>query len=182
MLNLSLFGFSVLAFAYLLFWLRKRYRHHLNELPFYQKFHELFAGMLDGIKTIKRMQQKWLFLFYTFMIWLFYVLMIWIPFYMLPETSMLGLKAAITMLAIGSLGIVAPVPGGIGAYHFIGKAVLVELYHIADIGAGSFVAITHAGQTLLNVIVGGISYFVMFFVDHKPPRNATNRNTSKENS
>ncbi len=181
-LNLSLFGFSLLAVAYLMYWLRKRYKDHLDELPGYQKFHELFSGMLDGIKTIKRMQQKWLFMFYTLMIWVFYVLMIWVPFYMLPETSHLGLQAAITMLAIGSLGIVAPVPGGIGAYHFIGKAVLVELYQIADIGAGSFVAITHAGQTLLNVVVGGLSYFIMFFIDHKKPLNATNRDSQPENS
>jgi len=100
---------------------------------------------------------------------------------MLHETAHLGLRAGITLLAIGSLGIVAPVPGGIGAYHFIGKAVLVELFMINPIGAGSFVAITHAGQTLLNVTLGGLAYLWMFFIDHKKPSNDTAGNSSKQN-
>ncbi len=73
---------------------------------------------------------------------------------MLAETSHLGLRAGITLLAIGSLGIVAPVPGGIGAYHFIGKAVLVQLFLSIPLAPALFVAITHAGQTLLNVFCG----------------------------
>lgn len=177
-LTVSLFIASVIAVMFLLFYLRKRYKNHLQELPFYNKFRELVLGLLDGIKTIQRMRQKWLFLFYTLMIWGFYVLMTWIPLYMLSETSHLGLRAGITLLAIGSLGIVAPVPGGIGAYHFIGKAVLVQLFFIDPIGAGSFVAITHAGQTLLNVFVGGMAYLWMFFVDHKKPANDTIPNPS----
>ena len=177
-LTVSLFLASVAAIIFALYYLRKRFKNHLQELPFYDKFKELIVGLLDGVKTIKRMRQKWLFLFYTVMIWVFYVLMTWIPLYMLSETSHLGLRAGITLLAIGSLGIVAPVPGGIGAYHFIGKAVLVQLFDIDPIGAGSFVAITHAGQTLLNVFVGGIAYLWMFFVDHKKPANDTAPNPS----
>ncbi len=180
-LTLSIFGLSVIAVAGFLWWLRKRYRNHLEELPGYPKIKELITGLLDGIKTIKRMKQKWLFLFYTVMIWVFYVLMTWVPLYMLEETQHLGLRAGITLLAIGSLGIVAPVPGGIGAYHFIGKAVLVELFFINPIGAGSFVAITHAGQTLLNVCLGGLAYLWMFFIDHKKPSNETAGNPSKQN-
>ncbi len=180
-LTLSVFGLSVLALIVLLWWLRKRYHNHLEELPGYPKIKELITGLLDGIKTIKRMRQKWLFLFYTVMIWVFYILMTWAPFYMLHETAHLGLRAGITLLAIGSLGIVAPVPGGIGAYHFIGKAVLVELFMINPIGAGSFVAITHAGQTLLNVTLGGLAYLWMFFIDHKKPSNDTAGNSAKQN-
>ena len=180
-LTLSIFSLSVIALTVLLWWLRKRYHNHLEELPGYPKVKELIKGLLDGIKTIKRMRQKWLFMFYTVMIWIFYILMTWVPLYMLHETAHLGVRAGITLLAIGSLGIVAPVPGGIGAYHFIGKAVLVELFMINPIGAGSFVAITHAGQTLLNVTLGGLAYLWMFFIDHKKPSNDTAGNPSKEN-
>ena len=45
---------------------------------------------------------------------------------MLNETANLSFVDGLTILAIGSLGIVAPVPGGIGAYHFIVKSILVE--------------------------------------------------------
>jgi len=151
-----------------------RFHHKLKELPGYLKISSMFSEFLHGIKTIKRMQHKWQFLLYTFLIWLFYALMIYFPFFMLPETSHLSFMACITFLAIGSLGIVAPVPGGIGAYHFIGKAVLVELYGIDATAAISFVTITHAGQTLLHIVVGGLAYFIMFFVDHKKPVNEKN--------
>lgn len=152
-------------------WFYYKKRHSLRQLPAFEKIHHLLTGLGQGIRTIDRMQQKGLFLFHTFMIWLFYTLMIYIPFRMLPETADLNFMAAITLLAIGSLGIVAPVPGGIGAYHFIAKAVLTELYAVSGNAAGSFAVITHAAQTLLNVLTGAIGYVIMFFADHKPPSN-----------
>lgn len=154
--------------GYLLF---TKYKSRLNRLPGYKKIFSLFSDLAQGVRTIERMQQKGLFLFYTFLIWLFYILMMFVPFFMFPDTSELDLLAGITLLAIGSLGIVAPVPGGIGAYHFITKAVLTELYGISGHVAGSFAVITHAGQTLLNVIVGALGYFILFFADHKKPSN-----------
>ncbi len=105
-------------------------------------------------------------------IWFFYSIMVYLPVMMLQETSALNFIDGLTILAIGSLGIVAPVPGGIGAYHFIVKAILVELYNIDPNTAGSFAAITHAGQTLLNVIVGGLAYLAMvIFSKKQKPRN-----------
>ena len=175
LINNSLSLIIVTAFftlmAGILLYLRYKYHHHFKELPVYHKVEEMMKGFLEGITTIRKMEYKWRFLFYTFMIWLFYALMIYFPFFMLPETSHLGFMACITFLAIGSLGIVAPVPGGIGAYHFIGKAVLFELYKVDPTAAGSFVVITHAMQSLLHIVVGGLAYFVLFFVDHKPPLN-----------
>jgi uncharacterized protein (TIRG00374 family) len=137
------------------------FKARIKEMPGYTKTREMIDGLINGIKTIKLVKRKWLFVLYTISIWFFYVLMIYTPFFMLPETAELDFMAGVTFLAIGSLGIVAPVPGGIGAYHFIGKAVLVEIYAISGATAGSFVAITHAAQTLLHVIVGGISYFLL---------------------
>lgn len=154
-----------------LWMLYAKYKNHLNTIPGYKKIMALLSDLTQGIRTIERLPQKGLFLIYTFLIWLFYVLMMFVPFFMFPDTSELDLLAGITLLAIGSLGIVAPVPGGIGAYHFITKAVLTELYGISGHVAGSFAVITHAAQTLLNVIVGALGYFILFFADHKKPSN-----------
>jgi glycosyltransferase 2 family protein len=158
LLVLSLAAMIILALVF---------KARIKEMPGYSKTREIIEGLLNGIKTIKLVKKRWLFAFYTLCIWFFYVLMIYLPFFMLPETSQLDLMAAVTFLAIGSLGIVAPVPGGIGAYHFIGKAVLVEVYAISGATAGSFVAITHAAQTLLHVVVGGLSYFLLSLMNGK---------------
>jgi uncharacterized protein (TIRG00374 family) len=153
------------------FILLKRNKHWFNNHPSYLKMRVFFKGVLKGIKTVKTMKEKWLFLIYTFLIWLFYALMVYVPVMMFPETSSLNFVDGLTLLAIGSLGIVAPVPGGIGAYHFIVKTILVELYHINADVAISFATITHAGQTLLNVVVGGLGYLIIFLTKSQKPRN-----------
>ena len=145
----------------------KALKERIKKLPLYNKIRGFYDGLMDGVKTIMKLKEKWLFLFYTFLIWLFYALMVYFPVYMLPETSGLTFADALTILAIGSLGIVAPVPGGIGAYHFIVKAVLVEIFNIGGNAAGSFAAITHAGQTLLSLVVGGLSYIYIGVLSRK---------------
>ncbi|MBU3926900.1 MAG: flippase-like domain-containing protein [Bacteroidetes bacterium] len=147
------------VFIGLVIFLLRRYKPTIQKLIFYKKTRTFIIGLIEGIKTIIHLKEKLLFLIYTFVIWLAYALMVYLPVFMFPETSHLDFIDAMTLMSIGSLGIVAPVPGGIGAYHFIIKSILFELYHINSSIAGSFAAITHAGQTLLNVLVGAFSYF-----------------------
>jgi hypothetical protein len=150
----------------------KLVKEKIKSHPLYYKVMGFIEGLLEGIKTIGKLKHKWMFMFYTFLIWLLYALMIYFPVFMLPETSGLTFIDALTILAIGSLGIVAPVPGGIGAYHFIVKAILVEIYGIEGTAAGSFAAITHAGQTILNIIVGSLSYFYIgYLTSREKPLN-----------
>jgi len=148
----------------------KSNKRKFKDKPFYRKIHVFVKGVLEGIKTIKNMKQKGLFLLYTFVIWFFYALMVYTAFFMMKQTSMLNFVAALTILAIGSLGIVAPVPGGIGAYHFIVMKALSEIYNIKASYALSFATITHGGQTLLNIVVGavGYMYLVVFSKNLKP--------------
>jgi uncharacterized protein (TIRG00374 family) len=153
-------------------WFVWRSREWIKSFRFYNKVRGFIDGILEGIKTVLKMEKKWLFIFYTILIWGFYSIMVYIPVLMLKDTSHLGFIDGLTILAIGSLGIVAPVPGGIGAYHFIVKSILVELYSINANAAGSFAAITHAGQTILNVLAGSLSYFYMMVITkHQRPSN-----------
>lgn len=170
----SLITFSVclVLFLGLTTWLVWQSRRWIKKIRHYDKIKGFINGLMEGIKTILKLKNKGLFFIYTFLIWLFYALMVYFPVMMLKETSILTFVDALTILAIGSLGIVAPVPGGIGAYHFIVKSVLVELYAVEGNAAGSFAAITHGGQTILNVLVGSLSYFYMMVVRKKQkPRN-----------
>jgi uncharacterized membrane protein YbhN (UPF0104 family) len=86
---------------------------------------------------------------------------------MLPETSILSFLDGSTVMALGSLGIVAPVPGGIGAYHYITKVILTELYTVEANAAMSYATIAHAGQTILNVVLGAVSYLLIGFYARK---------------
>ncbi len=179
--NILLVIVVLLALTGLTYWLLKKNWHHIKKLSFYNKWNEFGKGLVEGIKTIKRMKEKWLFLFYTVIIWLFYAIMVYIPVLMLKDTSHLSFIDGVTILTLGSLGIVAPVPGGIGAYHFIVKTILMELYNINGAAAGSFAVITHAGQTLLNVGVGGISYLILVLTKSQKPVNEKFREDKTEN-
>ncbi|HSG67608.1 MAG TPA: lysylphosphatidylglycerol synthase transmembrane domain-containing protein [Bacteroidales bacterium] len=140
----------------------KRHNHRLHRYAFYQKIMQFGKGLVDGIKTIKRTEKKGLFMLYTALIWGLYTLMIYLPFHSLEATSSLNFGDALTVMSIGSLGIVAPVPGGIGTYHFIVKAILFELYGVPQASAASFATITHAAQTLMIIVVGGFSFLMLF--------------------
>jgi hypothetical protein len=133
----------------------------IKHFTFYKKLSDFVKGLLDGIKTIKRMPNKGAFLFWTGIIWLMYILMTYVAFFSLKATSVLTFVDSITLMALGSLGMVAPVPGGIGAYQFIVKAILVEIYHIASEPAASFSILIWVTQTILIIGVGIISYYLL---------------------
>ena len=130
-----------------------------------KKIASLWHGFVDGIKSVITMKKKWRFVLYTLGVWGFYVIMTWLPFYMLPETSHLGIVEAITLLGIATLGVVAPVPGGIGTYHFIAITLLSGFYGISEQVAGSFAAINHGSQMIFYLVTGVLAYVVMFFFD-----------------
>ncbi len=136
-----------------------------------KKIASLWHGFIDGIKSVVTMKKKWRFILYTLAVWGFYVLMTWLPFYMLAETSHLGVVEAVTLLGIATMGIVAPIPGGIGTYHFIAITLLSGFYGISEQVAGSFAAINHGSQMIFYLITGILAYVVMFFFDKRKPIN-----------
>jgi len=136
-----------------------------------KKLSSLWRGFVDGIKSVVTMKKKWRFILYTLGVWGFYVIMTWLPFYMLGETSHLGLVEAVTLLGIATIGVVAPVPGGIGTYHFIAITLLSSFYGISEQAAGSFAAINHGSQMVFYLVTGVIAYIVMFFIDKRKPVN-----------
>ena len=136
-----------------------------------KKIASIWHGFIDGVKSVVTMRKKWRFVLYTLGVWGFYVLMTWLPFYMLNETGNLGVVEAITLLGIATMGIVAPVPGGIGTYHFIAITLLNGFYGISEQVAGSFAAINHGSQMIFYLITGVLAYIVMFFFDKRKPIN-----------
>ncbi|MBQ8222739.1 MAG: flippase-like domain-containing protein [Bacteroidales bacterium] len=162
---------AVVLFIIAIVFIFRKQKHLISQNKWYKKIASLWSGFLDGIKSIFTMKRKGLFIIYTILIWGFYVIMTWLPFYMLPETSHLGLTEAITLLGLATLGFVAPVPGGMGVYHFIGILLLNGFYGISESAAVSFVTINHTTQMIFYLVTGCISYIIMFFLDRRPPVN-----------
>lgn len=137
------------------------------------KHSELFATLNkvlhqfgEGLRTIRTMKNKGAFIFHTIFIWLMYYLMLYAVFYCFEFTSELGAMAALTTFVLGSFGMVAPVQGGIGAWHFMVIQALV-VYGI-DKGDGVvFAFLAHSSMTAMLIVMGLIALMILPFVNRR---------------
>ncbi|NPD46931.1 MULTISPECIES: lysylphosphatidylglycerol synthase transmembrane domain-containing protein [unclassified Lentimicrobium] len=154
----------------------RKLRPYFKTTMLYSKIEAFLNGIWSGMKSIAKLENKMIFLFNTFMIWLLYLGMIILPFYSFEETSLLNIIDGFTVLAIGSLGIVAPTPGGIGSYHFIVTELFTQLYDIPSYAAAAYATANHAAQTLIILLAGGVSYVLLLLNKRKPLNDLPKQN------
>ncbi len=166
--------FMLLVFALvalgLVIWLFIFFRKRLIDPTHKSFFHKLkrqLSGLKSGLLTILTIKRKARFLFLSLLIWLLYFFTVYLCFFAIEATSHLSVSAGITLLAVGSLGIVAPVPGGIGTYHFLTMTTLNELYGIAAESAISYAYISHATQTIVVLLTGALSWTMVSLINKK---------------
>jgi uncharacterized protein (TIRG00374 family) len=159
--NLLLYG-SILIAIVILFTLAIRYRKAIYKLPLISKFKGFLEGVVDGLKSITKLQKKGLFIAYSLLIWAMYFLMPYFVLFALDGTSHLGAAAGLTVLLFGTFAMIIPVPGGLGTFEVLVPQALA-LYGVIGAIAQSYAIITHAVQVLLILAVGLISiiYFVV---------------------
>jgi uncharacterized membrane protein YbhN (UPF0104 family) len=75
--------------------------------------------------------------------------------------------AAFAVLVIGSLGMSVPVQGGIGVFHMMVTNTLL-LYGVAKEAGMAFALINHTSQTLMVVLLGGISFIISLSKKNAP--------------
>tara|TARA_B100000902_G_scaffold277742_1_gene263545 strand:+ start:5839 stop:6843 length:1005 start_codon:yes stop_codon:yes gene_type:complete len=148
------------------------FRKKIKRLSFYNKVTNFIIGLKEGIKSIKKIKNKFSFWFHTVSIWVMYFLMTYICFYSIPATSDLGFSDGLFLLVLGGIGMVIPAPGGLGSYHLIVMIGLVSLqipggflsikpyneYNPATL----FPFIVHTAQTFVAVILGSIGMLFLF--------------------
>lgn len=123
--------------------------------PFILKLKSFIIGILDGVKSILQMRQKWGFLFHTFFIWVMYVMMFYVSMLSLPETSNVPIMGIVAAFVMGGLSIVF-VQGGLGAYPLAIMGVLL-LYDVERVNGLALGWIMWTGQTILLIILGFLS-------------------------
>ncbi|HET9058103.1 MAG TPA: lysylphosphatidylglycerol synthase transmembrane domain-containing protein [Chitinophagaceae bacterium] len=99
-------------------------------ISFVEKVSNLLKGVWAGLSSVQHMKKRWLFTFYSILIWGCYLLGTYIGFFALADTSVVPFNAAFPVLAFASIGMILT-PGGIGAYAFFLAAIL-ELYNIPE--------------------------------------------------
>ncbi len=85
----------------------------------------ILKGLWEGIQTVRKMENPWVFIFHSLNIWVMYYLMTYICFFAFEPTTGLSPLAGLMAFVFGALGIVIPSPGGMGTYHFFTSEALM---------------------------------------------------------
>ena len=143
------------------------FRKKLLQFRAAQKINKLLKGLIDGLKTGFRLKKKNRFFAGTLMIWFFYFLQSYTIMHAMPETSSLGVADALFLMVVGALGWVAPVPGGLGAYHFLLSLALLTMYAVPwELGV-VFATISHETQAVMMIVFGFLSLASVLLVGKK---------------
>lgn len=132
--------------------------HFRQTSPFCAKVVGIIRGLLQGFSSCLRMEKKWLFFAYTAAIWATYWLMAASIMWAVPFIHGLDLLDALFLSLVGGLGFAVPVPGGIGAFHFIISLALSAIYGIPPETGVLYATISHTSQAVTQVFFGLGSY------------------------
>lgn len=132
--------------------------HFRNTNALCGKIASKISGLGKGLSTFRDIRNKWLFAFYTFGIWMMYTLMTWFIMLALPAFETCSFVDALFVSAVGNFAAVIPVPGGIGAYHFLVALTLSSLYGASWDAGILFATMSHELHALLIIVLGVISY------------------------
>lgn len=143
----------LLGLTYALF----RNLERLRQNALFNKVVVFGQGLLAGVFSVLKMENKALFLFHTFFTWLVYYLMDYLAFKCFPATYSLDMRAGLAVLTFGAFGMAAPVAGGIGPFHIMVQGILL-VYGVSKEAGIAYALVVHGAQTLLVVLMGGISF------------------------
>lgn len=134
------------------------------------RIYRLYVEMKSGILSIKDLKNKSAFIVCSVFIWALYGLSTYVCFFALSATSNLGLLASLSVLVFSSLGMIVPVQGGIGAFHYMVSEGLV-VYDIPKSEGLAYAVLLHSSQTLLVLFAGAISVLLLMIKSSKLPSN-----------
>ena len=118
----------------------------------------LITGIMQGFSSCLKMEGKWKFFVSTALIWSMYWLMAAATMWAIPVLDGLNMIDALFLSLAGSLGWLVPVPGGCGAFHFVGSLALQAIYGIPFETGIIFATLSHESQAITMAIFGGLSY------------------------
>ncbi len=154
-----IFG-AILILGIIAFLVRKK----LENFPIYQKVLNFIKGIFHGLTSIFKMKQKVKFILLSLGIWISYYFAAYLVCFALPETSNFTIVDGFFIIVVGTLGMMVPASGGIGAFHLALKFGIMALFlsmgknpeEGGEVGL-SYAFISHTMQLVIMVVMGIIS-------------------------
>jgi uncharacterized protein (TIRG00374 family) len=126
----------------------------------------IVGNILHGLTSVRSIKNKPLFFFYTIGIWCLYLLSTWFGFFAISATRNLSLVDALSVLAMGSVGMIVS-PGGIGAYALLVRET-VSFYDVPALPYGQALGwLLWFGQFLSFVLFGTASFILLPRINKK---------------
>jgi len=85
-------------------------------------------GILQGLTSIFKLKEKGKFIIYTLGIWISYYFAAYLVCFALPETSDFTFADGFFIIVVGTLGMIIPASGGIGAFNLAMKYGFMALF------------------------------------------------------
>ncbi|WP_396192264.1 YbhN family protein [Flavobacterium sp.] len=129
------------------------------------KLKKKLSGLIEGMTTILKMENKWKYIFHSFFIWFTYLMMFYVAIFALPETAEMSFNIVVMGFIFGSLA-VGFSNGGLGAYPF-SIALIFGLYGISNDVGTAFGWLAWTSQTIFTILLGIISYVFLPILNRK---------------
>ena len=156
-----LLGFA-LAAGILIYWAVNKYR---DKGPV-KKARHFVQDFLKGLRSVGYLKNQWGFWASSAMIWMVYFLMMYWVTKALPSTDSLTASSVLMVMVMGSVGMIAPVQGGIGTFHAL-VAYILMFYGLEEEEGKIFAVIIHSTQMLTVVFFGILSLIVFLKIRRK---------------
>lgn len=126
-----------------------------------KKLRHFLRDMVNGLISVKRVNNQFGFWGSSALIWFSYYLMMLLVAWAIPSTASLSLSSILMVMVMGSIGMVAPVQGGIGTFHALVAFILMAYGLTAEEGK-IFAVIIHGSQVLTILTVGIVALGIFF--------------------
>ncbi len=156
---------AVGAGLYFLFFSGKRSQSKLMD-----KILKIKEQFREGISTIYKTKNKFLYILYTLMIIFLWLLMLYVVFFAYEPTANLSFRVAAITFAISSFAFILPIQAGIGAWHFMVIQSLFLFGVDKDTGA-VFALIAHTFTNLIFLAVGTLAFILFPIINNKQEEN-----------
>ena len=149
---------TILMFLIILFLFLKRSKYYGLMLNF-------LSGIAQGLTVVFRMEKRNSFIFHSIFIWLMYLLMFWVTSMAFIELHDFSFYQFMISFTLAALSIMLS-NGGIGIYPLAVEESL-GWYGVQSTTGLAFGWVSWLSQTMMVVIFGGLSLFILPFINRK---------------
>jgi len=163
-LGIVLIALAVIGIFVLRYILKNTFKN-----KFIEKFAEFIRGTWKAFLSVGKIEGKFKFIFLTVGIWGAWLLMTWFNLLAVPGCEHMGLNESVFLMICASLAMLAPTPGGLGAFHSITIIGFIVLGYADESNASTsllgltFATVSWSTRTLMEIASGFVGFLIVTY-------------------